>query len=648
MKYRIFYLITAFLSFSVSLKAQKYTLTSPDKTISVQLSVGKEITYNISQDGKTLVGESAISLQTDQQKTAVWKVAKTTKASVKRMLQTVVWVKSESIDDNFNGLTLKFDNGLSLEWRAFNNGAAWHWIADIKGDYKVISETANFQFDKSGRALFPQEDNFFSHNEREYKKYGIDELNDKKLASLPALFDIAGTKVILTESDLWDYAGMWIRGAGDGKINGVFPHRAKEKKITSDRDEHVTVYDDFIAKYNGAKSFPWRVLMINRTDKDILLNQLVYQLASPAVGDYSWVRPGKVQWDWWHYNNIYGVDFRAGINNDTYKYYIDFAAKHGIEYVLLDEGWCDTRDLLKQSAGIDIAELSAYAKSKNVDLILWTSWLVLDQQMDLALDQFAKWNIKGIKVDFMQRDDQEMVDYYEKVAKAAAKRKMMVDFHGAYKPTGWIRTYPNVVTSEGVLGNEISKFSGAIDPEHTTVLPFTRMAAGPMDFTPGGMLNVQKKAFAAVPSEPMTPGTRCNQLAMYVVFESPLQMLCDLPTHYYREPETMEFLSAVPSVWRKTVPLDAKIGDYVAVARQAKNNDWYIGVMSDWIARDLVLDLSFLGEGKYKMHVWKDGINADRNAKDFKQEVLDVDKNTKITAKMTTGGGYVARIIKQN
>lgn len=647
MKHRILYFIIAFLSLSLGLKAQNYTLTSPDKTISVKLSVGKEITYSVSQDGKPLISESIISLKTDQQKASVWKVTKTIKAEVKRILQPIVWVKSETIEDNFSGLTLNFSNGLKLEWRAFNNGVAWHWIADLKGEYKVLNEVADFQFDKTGKSLFPQEDNFFSHNEREYKKYGVDELDDKKLASLPALFDISGTKIILTESDLWDYAGMWIRGAGEGKINGIFPHRAKEKKITSDRDEHVTVYDNFIAKYNGFKSFPWRVLMINRADKDILLNQLVYQLASPASGDYSWVKPGKVQWDWWHYNNIYGVDFKAGINNETYKYYIDFAAKYKLEYVLLDEGWCDTRDLLKQSPDINIEELSAYAKSKNVDLILWTSWLVLDKQLDVALDQFAKWNIKGIKVDFMQRDDQEMVDYYEKVAKAAAKRKMLVDFHGAYKPTGWIRTYPNVVTSEGVLGNEISKFSGAIDPEHTTTLPFTRMAAGPMDFTPGGMLNVQKNAFAGIPSEPMTMGTRCNQLAMYVVFESPLQMLCDMPTHYYKEPEAMEFLSAVPSVWKKTVPLDAKIGDYVAVARQAKNNDWYIGAMSDWTARDLTLDLSFLDDGAYKMHIWKDGINAERNAKDFKQEVLTVNRNSKILVKMTTGGGYVARIIKE-
>jgi alpha-glucosidase len=392
-----------------------------------------------------------------------------------------------------------------------------------------LNETAVFSFNKNNRAWYPQEDQFFSHNERQYHNYLLDSIDEKKLASLPALFDISGTKILLTKSSLFNYAGMWLRGKGAGQLQAVFPNYPKEKKVTSDRDEQVTVREEWIATINGAQSFPWRILMIARTDKELLSNQLVYQLAKPSTGDYSWVKPGKVQWDWWHYNNVYNVDFRAGINNETYKYYIDFAAKYGVEYVLLDEGWCDTCDLMKQAPGINVQELAKYAKSKGVDILLWTSWLVLDKQIDMALDSFASWGIKGIKVDFMQRDDQDMVNYYEKVSKAAAARKMLVDFHGAYKPTGWIRTYPNTLTSEGVLGNEISKFSNTIDPDHTTTIPFIRMAAGPVDFTPGGMLNVQKNVWAANPAEPMTLGTRCNQMAIYVVYESPLQMLCIYP-----------------------------------------------------------------------------------------------------------------------
>jgi alpha-glucosidase len=228
-----------------------------------------------------------------------------------------------------------------------------------------------------------------------------------------------------------------------------------------------------------------------------------------------------------------------------------------------------------------------------------------------------------------------------KVAIACAKRKLLVDFHGAYKPTGWVRTYPNVMTSEGVLGNEISKFAGSIHPGHTTTLPFIRMAAGPMDFTPGGMLNVQKNAFAGIPSEPMTLGTRCNQMAMYVVYESPLQMLCDMPTHYLREPECMQFIAAVPAVWQQSIPLAASVGEYVAFARQGADQNWYLGAMTNWTARELTIDFSFLGEGNYTLKVWKDGINADRNAKDFKMETIKVTKNTKLKINLSTGGGWV-------
>jgi len=355
-----------------------------------------------------------------------------------------------------------------------------------------------------------------------------------------------------------------------------------------------------------------------------------------------------VQWDWWNANNIYNVDFRAGINTETYKYYIDFAAKYGLEYVLLDEGWSDTRDLLKVNPDINMEELSAYARQKDVKLLLWANWLALDMNLEQVLDQFAKWNIKGIKVDFMQRDDQEMVNYYVRVAEAAAKRKMLVDFHGAYKPTGLYRTYPNVITSEGVYGLEQSKGDNnkRIDPEHNVTIPFIRMAAGPMDYTPGAMLNAQKDNWKPVGNKPMSLGTRCHQLAMYVVYESPLQMLADNPTHYYKEPESMEFLEQVPAEWAQTVPLQAQVGDYVLMARQARNGDWYVGGMTDWSARELKLNLSFLGAGDYSMQVWKDGINADRNAQDLKTETVPVNKDAAVTVNMAKGGGWVARIVK--
>jgi alpha-glucosidase len=628
------------------LHAQRtFELTSPDKSIVVHLGVNDSVSYSVELDNKPLINISRVSFVTDQMKKAGWKVAKVSRYEKDETLVPVVFQKTDKIRNHYNALRIVFTNGLALEWRAFDNGIAWQWSVNITGPYKVIAEEAGFNFPKGSRAFYPEEDGFYSHNERKYHNYSIDSI-DQKLASLPALFDINGSKLLINEAGLFNYAGMWLKGNTAGGVHAVFPHYPKEKMISGDRDEKVISREDFIAKRLVNGSLPWRILMIERKDQNLLTNQLVYQLARPSTGDYSWVKPGKVQWDWWHYNNVYGVNFKAGINNDTYKYYIDFASKNGIEYVLLDEGWCDTKDLMAQSPDINVAVLANYARSKNVGLILWTSWLVLDRQLDTALDMFSKWGIKGIKVDFMQRDDQQMMEYYEKVARAASARKLLVDFHGACKPTGFLRTYPNVLTSEGVLGNEMSKFSNLVDPDHTLTIPFIRMAAGPMDFTPGGMYNAQKNDFAVIPSEPMTLGTRCNQMAMYVVFESPLQMLCDIPTHYNKEPECIEFLRSVPVEWKSTVPLEGKIGDYVAIAREAKNGDWYIGGMADWSGHTSDLNLKFLPEGNWKMKLWKDGPNANQNAKDYTFEEVNVTRNSIFPILMAKGGGFVARLVK--
>lgn len=642
-----FFTALVFVAAVFSATAQKhYSVVSPDKTIELNIGIGDSISYNVKQDGKMLLSDATLSFKTDINAGNAWKIKRTYAASISEALHPVVPQKSAVIPNQCNQLCIAFTNGLTLWWRAYNNGVAWRWTASYNSAFKVLDEEAFFAFDKNARTWYPQEDGFYSHNERRYQHYRLDTMGAGKLASLPVLFGEQGTKMLITESDLFNYAGMWLESTGDGHFKAVFPHYPKEKRQEGDRDERVLSREDYIAKADSGQSFPWRIVMLARRDKELLSNQLVYQLARPAQGDFSWVRPGKVQWDWWHYNNVYEVNFRAGINNDTYKYYIDFASRYNIPYILLDEGWSDTRDLLKQSKDIDIPALVAYGKQKHVGVLLWMSWLTLDKQMDAALDEFARWGVKGIKVDFMQRDDQDMVNYYERVAKAAAQRKLLVDFHGAYKPIGWLRSYPNVLTSEGVYGNEQSKFSGTITPDHTTTIPFIRMAAGPMDFTPGSMNNVQRGAFAAEPAEPMTPGTRCNQMAMYVIFESPLQMLCDIPTHYLHEPKCMQFLSVVPTVWQQTLPLDGSVGEYVAMAREALNGDWYIGAMTNWTARTLKIKLDFLGIGKYKMIIWKDGINADRNAKDFATETIEVDSSSTIKVDMAGGGGYVARLIK--
>ncbi|HET9803133.1 MAG TPA: glycoside hydrolase family 97 catalytic domain-containing protein, partial [Candidatus Acidoferrum sp.] len=409
-------------------------------------------------------------------------------------------------------------------------------------------------------------------------------------------------------------------------------------------DFKVTQAADYIAVTKGTRAFPWRVLGIAEHDKDLISNSLVWLLEKPSMlTDTTWIKAGKVAWDWWNANNVYGVDFKAGINTQTYKYYIDFAAKNHLDYIILDEGWYKLGNVLEVVPDIDVAELTAYGKEKNVGVILWVVWKTLDDQMIPALDLWAKWGVKGIKVDFMQRNDQRLLNFYYKLSAECAKRHMLVDFHGAQRGASLTRTWPNLISNEGVRGMEWSKWSADTEPQHNVTLPFTRMFLGPMDFTPGAMLNATKTTFAPIFSRPMALGTRCQQLAMYVVYESPLQMLSDSPSNYEREPEAMEFLRAVPSTWDETVPLDGKISEYVIVARRT-GKDWYVGAMNNWTARDVEIDLSFLPAGDFKMDAYQDGANADKMAGDYKKTASSVTKSTKLKVHLAPGGGFAARL----
>jgi alpha-glucosidase len=466
------------------------------------------------------------------------------------------------------------------------------------------------------------------------------------LASLPAVVEARdGIKIAIAESDVEDYPGLWLKGRSGNGLVGTFPPFPLKEELSKDRDFKVTEAADYIAVTRGKRTFPWRILGIARKDGDLLTNALVYLLARPSqLPDTSWIRPGKVAWDWWNANNVHGVDFKSGVNTDTYKYYVDFAARHGIEYVILDEGWYPLGNLLQVVPEIDMDGLTAYARQKNVGLILWVVWKTLDDQLLPALDRFEKWGIKGIKVDFMQRDDQPVIGFYHKVCREAAKRKMLVDFHGAVRPATMTRTWPNLISTEGVRGLEQSKWSELANPEHDVTLPFTRMFLGPMDYTPGAMVNAARKNFARIFDQPMSLGTRCHQLAMYVVFESPLQMLADSPSNYLKEPEAMEFLGPVPAVWDETRVLDARIGDYVAVARR-NGREWYVGAMTDWTARELDIDLSFLPEGSFRLDSWADGVNADRYGSDYRKEKGAASRATRLKVRLAEGGGFAARLV---
>ena len=394
----------------------------------------------------------------------------------------------------------------------------------------------------------------------------------------------------------------------------------------------------------GTRTYPWRLLGIAEKDGDLITNQLVWLLAKPSqVQDTSWIKPGKVAWDWWNALNIDGVDFKSGVNTQTYKYFVDFAAKNGLQYIILDEGWYKLGNVLEVVPEVDMTELTAYAKKKNVGIILWVVWKTFADQFDAAFDQFQKWGIQGIKIDFMQRDDQKLINFYYKACREAARRHMLLDFHGGQSQVTMTRTWPNMISGEGVRGMEWSKWSADSEPQHNVTLPFTRMFLGPMDYTPGAMLNATKATFAPIFEHPMAMGTRCHQLAMYVVFESPLQMLSDSPSNYMREPEAMEFLGPVPTVWDETRVLDAKLGGYVLVARRS-GRDWYVGAMTNWTGRELEINLSFLPSGTFSMDAYQDGVNADRNASDYKKTRVQISSSQRLKITLAPGGGWAARI----
>jgi alpha-glucosidase len=629
------------------LAQSSYDLHSPDGRIEIRIRTAGQIRYDLILKGRAVLENSTLSLDVEHKKLGVQpKVIDAKQRSSDQVVEPVVRQKFAKIRDHYNELKLNLEGGYAIVFRAYNEGAAYRFETSMsQAQVKVYGEESTFNFPSNFVVYYPQEDSFFSHNERKYLPQHLSEITPEFLATLPAVVDVGdGAKLAIAESDVESYPGLWLRGTGGTALAATFPPYPLKESLTRDRDYRVVESADYIAVTAGTRTFPWRVIGIADRDGDLLTNQIVYLLEKPSqVQDTSWIKPGKVAWDWWNFNNVYGVDFKAGVNTETYKYYIDFAAKYGIPYIILDEGWYKLGNVLEVVPEINMDELTAYAKKKNVGIILWVVWKTLDDQLIPALDQFEKWGVKGIKVDFMQRSDQILIDYYHRVSRECAKRKMLVDFHGDQKPASMTRTWPNLISTEGVRGMEWSKWSADSEPKHNVTLPFTRMFLGPMDYTPGAMRNATKLTFAPIFGQPMALGTRCHQLAMYVVFESPLQMLSDSPSNYLREPETMEFLGPVPTEWDETKVLDARIADYVVVARR-NGRDWYVGAMTDWTPRNLEVDLSFLPDGNFTMEAYQDGANADRYASDYKKTTTQVNRSTKLKLPLASGGGWVARI----
>jgi alpha-glucosidase len=625
-----------------------YVLHSPNGRIELRVEARERLRFGVSLGGERLVDGATLSLDVDHAALGVSpRVRKATPEKVDRVVEPVVARRASKLTERYNGLRLEMQGGWAVAFRAYDDGVAYRFETALpRSMVKVYSEEMKLPFAGDWGVYFPKEDGFMSHNERKYVYQPLKDVPADAIASLPALVDgPRGIRLAVAESDVVDYPGLWLTGSGATALGATFPAYPLEEKLERDRDLKVVRRADYIAETKGTRTYPWRVIGIAETDADLLTSSLVYLLERPSeIADTSWIRPGKVAWDWWNAWNLHGVGFKSGVNTDTYKYYVDFAARHGIEYVILDEGWYELGDVLKVVPALDMEALSAYAREKKVGLILWVVWKSLDDKLEAALDRYERWGVKGVKVDFMQRDDQPLMRYYERVCREAAKRKLLVDFHGAQRPALMTRTWPNLISTEGVLGLEQVKWSDLTDPEHDATLPFTRMYLGPMDYTPGAMRNAAgRKRFASIFEAPMSLGTRAHQLALYVVFESPLQMLADSPSAYEAEPEVMEFLGPVPSVWDETRVLQAKVGDYVAVARR-KGREFWLGAITDWTERDLSLDLSFLPEGSFELDAFADGVNADRWGGDYKRTKARVDRTTRLSVHLAPGGGWAARV----
>ncbi|TRZ43509.1 glycoside hydrolase family 97 protein [Robertkochia solimangrovi] len=633
---------------------QETVLTSPDKKITVSIPENKESGLTIALNGKILVSGIMTGLE-------IGKVGKLNLSSGKYKLQSgkgmdsfvaTVPTKFGKVEMPYQEFVLKFRK-FDIEFRIYDNGVAYRYVTNQRSDIEVIDEELSFEVNSEFSCYLPEEQSLISHFENYYTSTTPAEIPEGTLANLPFLFtDGEGVSVSVTESDVYDYPNLFLKKSVSGGFESHFPNhvlKMKDLPAGKDRLEEVEEAAPYIAATSGKRSFPWRIFMIASSDADLLTNNLVYQLASPLkIKDISWIKPGKVAWDWWNANNIYGVDFESGLNTETYKYYIDFASEYGLEYIILDEGWSkSTLNVMEPNPDIDVQELVNYGKGKNVGIILWSLWRPLDENMDALLTQYREWGVKGVKVDFIQRADQYVVNFYERLAKTAASYELLVDYHGAFKPSGMRKGYPNIINFEGVKGLENCKWEDKITPEHDLTIPFTRMTAGVMDYTPGAMDNASRTNFIDRFTRPMSMGTRAHQMAMYVVYEAPLQMLADSPSNYYKEPECTSFISRIPTTWTDTKVMDAKIGKHLLLARK-HGDDWYVGGMNAGEGIQLSLDLSFLEENTgYTIEWIQDGVNSDKMAKDYTYSKQAVTRNSKLDVSMHRDGGWVA-IISRN
>lgn len=645
--YKLFALLLTFATaWGSHLSAKVIDVKSPNGELNISVDVKDKIYYSVSYGNDLLLKDCYLNLQLENEILGNNpKLRSTKKGVIDESVKREIPLKNAVVKNHCNTLRMNFAGNYAVEFRVFDNGVAYRFITDKKGENIVMGEDFVLNFPANYKAHLSQPNGFKTSYEYPYTHVNTEEYKaTDRMTYLPILLETNKPyKILISEADLHDYPCMFLKSTGQNGMQSLFPKVPLEFGEDGDRSLKILKEADYIAKTAGKRSFPWRFMVITKEDKQLLENEMVYNLSTPCVlEDYSWIKPGQVSWEWWHDARLYGVDFRSGYNMDSYKYYIDFASKFGIPYIIMDEGWAkSTRDPYTPNPTINLAELIQYGKERNVKIVLWLTWLAVENNFDL-FKTFADWGVAGVKIDFMDRSDQWMVNYYERVAKEAAKHKLFVDFHGSFKPAGLERKYPNVLSYEGVLGMEQG---GNCRPANSIYLPFMRNAVGPMDFTPGSMLSAQPEDNRSTRANAMGSGTRAYQMALFVVFESGLQMLADNPVYYYRERPCTEFISSVPVTWDEIKVLYAKVGEAVVVARR-KGDKWFIGGITNNEGRTINLDLSFLPAGQsFTLTSFEDGINADRQAMDYKQRESKVNNATQLTIKMVRNGGW-AGVIK--
>lgn len=649
-----------FIAISINaftLEAGVIEVKSPDKKISIYISIEKNIAYSLKYEGKTLVEPSKIGLQIYHGDTlGIFPVLKNHELKEFNETIKVNHYKSATIENNYNELVLYFRNDYALRFRVYNTGFGFRWEISKKEELIIENELFEMTFPEIPNAWMQLCHTYVHGHEFDYTYKSITALNDFSTtfnddlkALMPVIFDTKPRKIFFSHADVNNYPTMYLTCdyTNSNKVRGVFVKYPLKEQSGGYKfyDLVVTERANYIAKLPGISNLPWKVFFLAGDDKDFMDNNLVYLLNRAPAMDFAWVKPGKCIWDWWTAMTLSGVDFKAGLNTETYKYYIDFASENNIPYINVDDGWSHPVNLNQLNPDIDIPEILKYAKGKNVGVFLWCTAQALDKNLKANMAKFSNWGVAGLKIDFFDRDDQLMNQYYERFAKEAALWKILINYHGCSMPSGLQRTYPNILNAEAVKGLEYNKGDDhGTSPELAVLLPFTRMGCGPFDYTPGALRNVTRLQYKPVFNNPASIGTRCQQLAMYVVYDMPLGILADRASDYRKEPEILSFITNVPSFWDETIALDGKIGEFAVVARRT-GKKWYVGALTNSTERTISINFSFLKEGNYKAVIFHDGENAHMLPSDYKRREETITGTIRKDFVLKPGGGMVIEIL---